>query len=84
MSTNNGRTIKIIGLIVSGAVLIGSAVGSGYKAISEAKDYTDTNIRWLREEQSEKVDKMSDKLAEVQQDVVVIRTILEERFRPKK
>lgn len=80
MSTNNGRTIKIIGLVISGAVLVAGGVGSGYKAISDSKEYTDTSVKELRIEQTQKMDKLAEDLSEVKQDVAVVRTILEERF----
>ena len=84
MISTNGRTIKIIGLVISGVVLVAGGVGSGYKAISDSKEYTDTSVKELRIEQTQKMDKLSEDLSDVKQDVTVIRTLLEERWGKKK
>ena len=80
MISTNGRTIKIIGLVISGVVLVAGGVGSGYKAISDSKEYTDTSVKELRIEQTQKMDKISEDLSDVKQDVAVTRAIIEERF----
>lgn len=84
MSNNNGKTIKIISLIIAGVVLVGGTVASSYKMALESREYTDANIQFLREEQGDKFDKVQDDVSEMKQDIAVIRTIIEERFGRKK
>lgn len=76
----NSHALKLIGLIITGVLFVGGAVASGYKVVDEAKDYTDQNIRYLREEQAKKTEKMAEDLSKVKSDMAVVRTILEERF----
>lgn len=84
MSNPNGKALKIIGLIMTGAIMVSGVVASGYKISEDSKEYTDENIRYLREEQSQKMEKLGDDLNSVKQDVAVVRIILEERFGKKR
>ena len=76
----DGKTLKVIGLLISGVILVGGAVASGYKAVYEAREYTDENIKFLRTEQAEKMDEIQGDVTEMKEDIAVIRTIIEERF----
>lgn len=80
MKNGNGNIFKIISLIFTGAVLIGSGVAQSFKIASDARDYTDKSVKELRVEQQES----AKDIQQVKQDVAVIRIILEERFGKKR
>ena len=89
MSSNNGRTIKIIGLILTGSALLGSALASHYSAKEDAKIYTDGKVSAIASEIDEHAAKdqqnfnaMTSDISRVREDVSVIKSILEYHFSP--
>jgi hypothetical protein len=84
-------TTTIIGLIITGVVVIAGGVGSVYAQMASVMAYTDQSVGALRSEQlvvhketNESIEQLKKDLGEVKKDTAVMRAILEERFARKK
>lgn len=80
MKSSNEKAVKIIGLIMTGVLLIGGVVQSGLEIKESARNYTDEKTEKLRQEQMIATKELKEDISEMKKDTAVIRTIIEERF----
>lgn len=71
----------MIGLVMSGLVMVSAAVASGYKIKEDSREYTEKKVEAVRQETNEAVNEIRTDMSKVKQDMAVVRAILEERFR---